>query len=206
VSHVATAPHECEGNLIFTEHGLSPYWVISKLLLDKFDGYSEEIEANLNGSTWTVNLKYQEGGISPREDDPVDVDRLYEFRIGLYEEGKSQRKANYHIQPRFSGMRHFETGDPISSPFDHVSNDEGVNVHFSGSNFEPEEYYQLLPQVVGVLAEETGMRINTDYFEGSPHRISNITTFERCPPTAVHESEDCRPVRYHAAVPPSLCR
>jgi hypothetical protein len=148
VSHIATAPHECEGNLIFTEHGLNPYWVVSKLLFDGFDGYSGEIETDLAGSTWTINLKYQKGGIAPRPDDPVDVDRLYEFRIGLYEEGESERKANYLIQPRFTGMQHYETGERISSPFDHANNAEGVNVHFSGSNFEPKEYYQLLPQVL----------------------------------------------------------
>lgn len=28
-------------------------------------------------------------------------------------------------------MQHYETGDRISSPFDHASNAEGVNVHFS---------------------------------------------------------------------------
>ncbi len=179
VSHIATAPHECEGNLIFTEHGLSPYWVVSKLLFDGFDGYSGEIETALAGSTWTVNLKYQKGGIAPRPDDPVDVDRLYEFRIGLYEEGESQRKANYLIQPRFTGMKHYETGDRISSPFDHASNAEGVNIHFSGSNFEPKEYYQLLPQVLSVLANEGGMRVNSDYFATQPHEMSNITTFER---------------------------
>lgn len=78
VSHVATAPHECEGNLIFTEHGLSPYWTVSKLLFNGFDGYSGEIDVEIDDSAWTVNLKYQKGGIAPRQDDPVDVDRLYE--------------------------------------------------------------------------------------------------------------------------------
>ena len=41
-------------------------------------------------------------------------------------------------------MQHYETGDRISSPLDHASNAEGVNVHFSRSNFESKEYYQLL--------------------------------------------------------------
>ena len=179
VSHVATAPHECEGNLIFTEHGLSPYWVVSKLLFDGFDGPSGEIDAELAGSSWTVVLKYQKGGIAPRPSDPIDVDRLYEFRIGLYEKGVSERKTNYHFQPRFPGMSHYETGEPISTPFDHMDVDEGVNFHFSGSNFEPEEYLHLLPDVLDLLASEAGMRINSDYFATQPHEMSNITTFER---------------------------
>lgn len=178
VTHVATAPHECEGNLIFTANGLSPYWVISKLIYNKFEGYGE-VDVELEGTDWTVNLKYQEGGIAPRSEDPVDVDRLHEYRIGLYEQGEGQRKANFLIQPRFSEMKHFETGETISTPFDHGTPEEGVNVHFSGSNLEPERYYRLLPQLFRILAREAGMRVNHDYFASRPHEMSNLTTFER---------------------------
>jgi len=178
VTHVATAPHECEGNLIFTANGLSPYWLASKLVFEKFEGYGE-VDIHLEGTRWTVNLKYQKGGIAPRASDPVKVDRLYEFRLGLYEQGEGQRKANYLIQPRFDGMRHYQTGEEISSPFDHMSTDEGVNVHFSGSNLEPERYYQLLSQLMSILSREAGVRMNPDYFASRPHDMSNITTFER---------------------------
>lgn len=65
MTHVATAPHEVEGNFIFCAHGLSPYWILSKLLLRTFDGYSGEAIAEINGEEWTVDLTYQEGGIQP---------------------------------------------------------------------------------------------------------------------------------------------
>jgi len=177
VSHVATAPHECEGNLVYVRNGLSPYWAVGALLLNGFDGFSGEITVEVDGEEWTVNLKYQQGGIAPRPTDDVGGDRLYEYRIGAYGEG--ERKANFLIQPRFENMRHYESGDPISSPFDNHDLDEGVNVSFGGSNLEPEEYRDLLPEFVQALAEEGGKYVNPDYFDGQPHEFSNITTYER---------------------------
>ncbi len=177
VSHVATAPHECEGNLIFTENGLSPYWIVGKLLTSGFGGYSGEIETEIDGEKWTLTLTYQKSGIAPRLEDSVGGDRLYEFRIGA--RGHGERKANFLIQPRFVDMRHYETGETVSTPFDHIPEDEGVNVRFSGSNLEPDEFLALLPQFVQVLALEGEIYVNPDYFTGPVHKMSNITTYER---------------------------
>lgn len=174
---IATAPHECEGNLIFTEHGLSPYWILGRLLIQRFDGYSGEIETEIDGEEWTINLKYQKSGIAPRLQDDVANERLYEYRISGY--GRGERKANFLIQPRFADMRHYETGDQISTPFDNISEDEGINVRFAGSNLEPLEFRNLLPTFVQELAQEGGLPINTDYFAGGVHEMSNITTYER---------------------------
>jgi len=177
VSHVATAPHECEGNLIFTEHGLSPYWTIAKLLTKGFDGYSEDVPVDVDGETWTVDLAYQESGIAPRLQDEVGGERLYEFRVGA--KGRGERKANFLIQPRFADMRHYETGEPISTPFDNISENEGINVRFAGSNLEPDDYRALLPRFLQALAAEGDVRVNPSYFTGSVHEMSNITTYER---------------------------
>jgi len=49
MSHVRTSPHELEGNFNFFEHGLGPYWAISKLLFVGFDGDSGEIDAEIGG-------------------------------------------------------------------------------------------------------------------------------------------------------------
>lgn len=143
MSHVATAPHECEGNLIFTENGLSPYWTTAKLLTTGFDGHASEMEDDINGENWTLSLSYQKSGIKPRLQDDIGGDRLYEFRISAT--GQGERKANFLIQPRFAEMRHYETGERISTPFDHLAVDEGINVRFAGSNLEPDEYLALLP-------------------------------------------------------------
>lgn len=176
MSHVATAPHECAGNLIFCEYGLSPYWAIGTVLTRGFDGHGET-EVDVDGETWTLSLTYQQGGIAPRLQDDVGGDRLYEFRIGAH--GRGERKANFLIQPRFAGMRHYETGEPVSSPFDTIAADEGVNVRFSGSNLEPSEFRALLPMFARALARAGDVPLNTGYFAGDVHEMSNITTYER---------------------------
>ena len=177
VSHVATAPHECEGNFIFTENGLSPYWTTSKLLTAGFNGYADEVETDVGGEEWTLSLSYQKSGIRPRLQDDIGGDRLYEFRISAT--GCGERKANFLIQPRFPKMRHYETGERISTPFDHLAINEGINVRFAGSNLEPDEFLALLPQFVQILALEGGVHVNPAYFASSVHEMSNITTYER---------------------------
>lgn len=62
MSHVRTAPHELEGNFNFFEHGLGPYWAVSKLLFEGFDSDSGEIDAEIGGEDWIVTLRYQKGG------------------------------------------------------------------------------------------------------------------------------------------------
>lgn len=176
VNHVGTAPHECGGNLIFTQNGLSPYWTLAKLN-SIFDGDSGEIETDIDGEVWTIKHTGQKGGIAPRLQDDIGGDRLYEFRISA--SGHGERKANLLIQPRFAEMRHYETGELISTPFDHIPTDEGINVRFVGSNLEPDEFRVLLPQLVQVFAREGGIYVNPEYFAGSVHEMSNITTYER---------------------------
>ena len=78
MTHVETAPHECEGNLIFTEHGLSPYWIIGKVLTTGFDGYSGDIETEIDADdlepmvTWGTNPG-QAVGISDPVPAPEDL-------------------------------------------------------------------------------------------------------------------------------------
>ncbi|MCL9812591.1 hypothetical protein [Natranaeroarchaeum aerophilus] len=176
MTHVATAPHEIEGNLNFFQNGLSPYWAISKLLFHGFDGYSGDLTTEIAGEEWTINLKYQKGGIAPRSQDDVE-ERLYEFRIGAY--GHGERKANFHVRPRFAGMEHYEEDKNITSPCDSDDYpDEATNVKFSGSNLEPDTYPVLLRKVLQELASEAGMGFNSSAFVRI-HPTSNITSYER---------------------------
>ncbi|WP_458205770.1 DUF7845 domain-containing protein [Haladaptatus sp. NG-SE-30] len=177
MSHVASAPHELEGNLVFVDNGLTPYWALSTLVLDTLDGGTKFEKLTIDGEEWDILIGYQKGGVAPREEDHAN-ERLYEWRLAAYGEG--QRKATYLIQPRFSNMRHHETGHHISTPFDHIEAAEGVNVRLDGgSNLEPDEYRQLLPKVCQRVAAEVGDRFNPRYFSGSPHEFSNITAYER---------------------------
>ncbi|GAA0665351.1 hypothetical protein ACFQDG_02990 [Natronoarchaeum mannanilyticum] len=177
MSHVRTSPHELEGNFNFFEHGLGPYWAVSKLLFEGFDGDSGEIDAEIGGEDWIVTLRYQKGGIAPRPEDSDNIERLYEFRIGM--NGHGERKANFHVRPRFADMENFETGKEITSPCDHDQYpDEATNVHFSGSNIEPDDYPVLLRKALQALAADAGIRVNPNYFV-QLHETSNITTYER---------------------------
>ena len=175
MSTIATAPHECEGNLNYVDNGLSPYWFVGNLLTREYDGHGELL-ADIDGEPWTITLTYQKGGIAPRAEDPIDSERLYEYRIGMY--GRGQRKINFHIRPRFAGMKHFETGAPIESPFDNDNHpSEGVSVRFAASNLEPETIRTMLPRALQLLAGEVGAGANVDYFT-TPYETSNITTYE----------------------------
>lgn len=177
MTHVETAPHECEGNLIYCDVGLGPYWRLGQLLIQAFDGYVDEVETVVDGERWELSLSYQKGGIAPRADDRVGGDRLYEYRIAAH--GDGERKANFLVQPRFEAMRHYESGDRIPTPFDSIDESEGINVHFAGSNLEPEEYRTLLPESVQALGDAGEMAVNGGYFRGRVHEMSNITTYER---------------------------
>jgi len=178
VAHIASAPHEIKANLNYTENGLSPYWAVTRLLIREYDGYASDLQFEIDAETWTVEFAYQKGGIAPRPQDDVAGDTLYEPKINV--RGDGERKADFHIRPRYAGMETTE-GDRISSPFDRDSMpNEGFNVFLQGSNLEPEEYTRLLPAVVQRLGAEVGQRINSDYF--SPrgiHASSNVSEFER---------------------------
>jgi hypothetical protein len=179
VTHVASAPHELEANWNFFEHGLSPYWAVTNLLINQFDGHSGEFEHELDGETWRFELYYQKSGFAPRPEDPIDAPRLYEPRLKA--RGDGERKVTFHIRPRFKGMEHYESGNHIPTPCDRdtVPN-EGVNVHVQGSNIEPHEYETLLPGLMQLLFAEGGQRFNHDYFNPRfIHETSNVHSYER---------------------------
>ena len=173
---VEPAPHECQGNLVFVGHGLSPYWASSMLLHEGFDGSTGNISAEIAGEQWTVEFRYQNGGIQPRAVDDVSADRLHEYRLDA--SGSGERKASWLIQPRFEGMRHYESGDQISTPFDRDGPSEGVNVRFSGSNLDLDQYATLLPRFIYEIGAEANTSIRAGYFQ-TIHKWSNITKYER---------------------------
>jgi len=176
VSQIKTAPHECKGYLTLTEYGLDPYWGLTRMLIEDYDGHAE-IETTINGEVWEIDFVYQKSGFAPRERDPIAAERLYEPKILAY--GNGERKATYNLSPRFSDMRHYETGEHLPQPFDSIDAAEGLNIHFQGSNLEPQQYKDLLPVFVDALAEEAGTRMREGYFRAQAHPISNIYEYER---------------------------
>lgn len=201
---VGSAPHELNANLNFAESGLSDpmagYWALCKLIREHDGG--TEIEAEI---PWTVehhpsvpvddqedpqeqvtiSLYYgtdddgnPAGSIAPHPEFGLSQDRgMWEPRIKVRSAG--ERKASFHIRPRYAEMVHVDTGDQISSPFDHDHQpDRGYNVRVQGSNLEPDEYLHVLREVCKALAEEVDENWGDDRFE-RPLETSNISQYER---------------------------
>jgi hypothetical protein len=168
--------HEVEGELIYSENGLDPYWLIISLLVNKYDGHAEEIPMEIGEETWTVELYYQEGGISAAPFEAVGGSTLYEPRIAI--EGPGRRGINFHVRPRYSGMKAESTGELIETPFNNDNRpDEGFSVRISGSNVDVFRYPDLLQKAVHALAAGVGEKVSRKYFrELSP--MSNIQTLE----------------------------
>ncbi|MEF8826687.1 MAG: hypothetical protein V5A27_10170 [Halapricum sp.] len=167
LSQIATVPHKVKGHLYLAEFGLDPYWALTRLLIEDYDGH-DAIEATIDGETWEIEFAYQKSGFAPREIDPIDSERLYEVNILAY--GRDERKATYNISPRFPDMRHYETGEQITGPFDAVDEDEALNIHFQGSNLEPQAYKDLLPEFVDALGDEVGTRMRGAISSNRPTR------------------------------------
>ncbi|WP_117592804.1 DUF7845 domain-containing protein [Haloprofundus halophilus] len=173
MTHVATAPHEAEGHLIFPEHGLSPYWAVSKLLHQGFNGYSGEVNFEHDGDPWHVKLAYSDSNIAPRPSDGISRSTLYEYEIHC--EGLGQKKAHFNVSPRFEEMRNPD-GEILRIPWQ--PGGEGVDVDFHGSNLEPEEYPSLLRAAFCALADEAALMVRRDYFT-EVHDSSNLYTYEQ---------------------------
>lgn len=181
MTHIAPCPHELEGNLIFTRHGVEPYWalrqIFSNLPDDREQGWTWETD--IAGERGTITLRYQKSGIAPRDSDSVD--KLYEYRLNY--EGEGQRKIKYLIQPRWpddrtdgSRMQTVGGSNNISVPKDLG---EAVNVRIDGaSNCWPDEVRSLLPDLLEFVFNQLGVRWNRRYFRGPLHKYSNINTFE----------------------------
>jgi hypothetical protein len=180
VSHIRTQPHEVEGHLKFapgtrdTYEGLAPYWFLTHLVINEFDGYSRKLETTIDGEHWTVEMNYWQTGIAPLEEHQTRGDRLYGY--GVKGSGPGEKKAAFQIEPRFDGMEHYEDGDELSIPW--APDSDGVDADVHAANVEPERLPQLLRDFVAVLADEAGCHWNSDYF-ADPHRSSNVYAYER---------------------------
>jgi len=102
---------------------------------------------------------------------------MWEPRINV--EGFGERKADFHVRPRYAGMEHVDTGNDIASPFDHDDQpDRGYNVNVQGSNLEPDEYLHFLREACKALAAEVDENWGDDRFT-NPLPTSNIIQYER---------------------------
>ena len=169
MSHVAPAFHEAELWLYYAPvddqlhdyDGLDPYWALSNLLINEFDGYQELTDVEINGERWDIRMNYSKSGFTPRPEDDVAGDRLYEFDINA--RGRGERKVDYNISPRYPDMQNSE-GEPTTTAFDHTEPDEGVSVHCQPSNMALDEVAELLPRFVHELADSADIGLYHGYF------------------------------------------
>jgi hypothetical protein len=163
---VATAPHEFDAFLLFDRHGLTPYFALSREIVQGLDGYAEDYATvDVGGETWNIeSITYDKGEIKPRED--IDFESMYEFYIKC--RGDGERKASFHITPRWSGIES-KSGKSIPCP---PSVEEGTSVRVQGSNVDPRDYTDILQAVMRELT------VSARYFK-APHESSRITQYER---------------------------
>jgi hypothetical protein len=168
--HPASAPHEIRGDLLFADHGASPYWALRKLI-QHVDGGESNIEVEIDGETWICSVSNQDSGLEPRPDDAVES--LYEYRINAY--GRGERKLPLLIKPRLNWS---DERRPNSVPRD-LGEATDVSIE-TAVNLEPTEIENLLAPLLADIADAVGFTDwNRDYFDGSLHDYSTFTQYER---------------------------
>lgn len=170
-SHVAPHFHEVDVFWWFTHNGLSPYWVIGSLCINDFDGY-RKISTEIGGEPWVVRINYNaETGIAPRDSDPIDTERMYEYKI--HADGPGEKKADFVLSPRWDDQKKPD-GEKMQRPW---CGGEGVQIHVQGANLSYDEYLYVLQRSIQALAEDAGTSISRRYFN-RPRGDSNIVTTE----------------------------
>lgn len=186
------APHEVGAHLIFTEHGLTPFFALDSVVKAgggsaraTFDVSGEEwlIEADTDEadapdpaddcpacSTFLASLSYHESGFAPPDDPAIDFRqetvREFDIHVKPMNDSVGERKAHFNVSPRWPNMETTD-GNPVPTP-----DITGVNVQAQGANVALDAYPALLRRAAKALD------INPDYF-GEIHRYSNLFAYER---------------------------
>ncbi|AEH38874.1 DUF7845 domain-containing protein [Halopiger xanaduensis] len=178
MTQVETTPHEIEGRWKWPDWGRGPYDALSSVMLGPpFEGYLE-LDVEVNGEPWHLEVSYSKSGFAPRLSDGINAERLYEWDIRG--RGRGERKASYNISPRFPNMRHWETGDPVNLPWENqVGEVDGVDVEFHVSNIEPDRGLELLPEFFAAIFDHAEERVHPEYFRTDPHPASRMWAYER---------------------------
>ncbi|MBO4248365.1 winged helix-turn-helix domain-containing protein [Halomicrobium sp. IBSBa] len=156
--------------------GLDPYWALSDLLINEFDGY-HEMDTEIDGEPVTIRFTYSKSGFTPRPTDAVAGDRLYELEINI--QGSNERKCDYNLSPRHPNMRNSE-GEPTTTAFDHTDPDEGLSVHCQPSNMRLDEVPEFLTRAVFELADDADLALYHGYFDAPfGGRVSALERYVR---------------------------
>jgi len=179
---VETAPHEFFANLNFNAHGLMPWFAADHAVKDGGGAVESTTHLDSIGAEATVKLYYQDSGLVTPDNDvtpagtTIDLDQIREFRIHVKATDETgQRKANYHVRPRWMGLQASKDGQRVNIPVpQNLANNgtDAVSIAARGSNIEFAAYPQLLREA----AEAVGL--SAHYFDDL-HDSSNIQDAER---------------------------
>lgn len=161
------APHEIGANLIYAEHGLTPYYALDSVV--KKNGGSKQATFNLNGEEWIVKLGYDDSNLKAWDSDDFDIEnvREYKFYIEALDDDVGERSGTIRLSPRAPFIESKDGSADTSFPDDL----EGINAHVQASNIQLDEY----PHLIWLAAD--ALDINSKYFD-ELHSYSNIYTFE----------------------------
>ncbi|WP_435360388.1 DNA-binding protein [Haloarchaeobius sp. DFWS5] len=179
MSQTTSSPHELEGYLKYPQYGLGPYQLLAKAIIGRFDGYAE-FTTEIDGETWDIQCNYSKTGIAPRPTDDIAGNALYSWDLTC--RGEGERKFTPMIEPRFHGMRHRDTGEPLGfgQRWWQRFGTEGFDVELKASNVDPSEVPKLLHGVVNAVAQKAGLSMKSSYFRDEPHpQHSRVTAYER---------------------------
>ena len=150
---VETAPHEFQANLLFADHGLTPYFACDRRTEQGDDSPSAEFV--FRDERWSVTLYAQGSGLThpgaslpSGTEFPLDEMREFRLKIRSEEDPVGERNANIHLAPRWPGMRSKNVGRNPSVP-EEVG--EAVNLRVQGSNIEFDKYQSLVQQAAEAL-------------------------------------------------------
>ncbi|WP_225334240.1 DUF7845 domain-containing protein [Halomicrobium urmianum] len=163
--------HGLGQNLLWEDHGLSPYWGVVSVFEPDHDETLGPFEAC--GETWEiVGAKHWNGQLAHPENPDEFEDGLYEYQYKLEAvDDWGDRDAVFQFRPGFPDAMNVHSGNPIQSMPDDCP--ESIRVQSITTNLSVDESLELLQ----ALADHIGL--NPDYFHENPHPYSSIYQFER---------------------------
>lgn len=156
---------------MFTSSGLDPYYGLHAVTRGRDYGTPTEGTFSIDGEEWTAELSPRSSNLAPYDDPSFQFDTVKEFNLKVRptdSDATDERKATYHIAPRWPNMESLGDGSNPSNPL----NAEGIAAKVHGSNLPIDTYPVLLRQGMDSVT------INPAYFT-EIHPYSNISAYER---------------------------
>jgi len=181
MSQIRLKTHEASAYLNYAPEGddydgLDPYWALSDLYINEFDGWRELEGVEIDGERWDIRINRSDCGIGARPTDSIDG-ALYEFDINM--SGPGQAKVSFNLSPRYDSMRNPD-GDSISMAWDHLDHSEGIAAYVQGSNVHPDRFPALLARAIFELADSEDVGLYHGYFDTpASGRLTDLERYVR---------------------------